>query len=212
MANMYMIHTCPQRLDYVQGILVPDMMAQGIKRDYIIVALDDKQEGNLKAFLSALEMLPKTGFAWHLQDDVVISSYFADQTEKEYKTDVICGYCCQTDPWICGKVSPSYAWFSFQCIGYSNEIAKEFLAWFEEKGKEQHPDWVNYNKFDDSFFHEFIKEKNYRAYNMRPNIVEHIDYLLGGSIVNEERSWQSQAFYWVEPERVEDVKKRLSNS
>jgi hypothetical protein len=58
----------------------------------------------------------------------------------------------------------------------------------------------------------FIKEKNYQAYNMSPNIVEHIDYLLGGSIVNEERSWQSRAFYWVEPERVEDVKKRLSNS
>ena len=211
MGNMYMIHTCPQRLDYVQGILVPDMMEQGIHRDNIIVTLDDEHKGNLKAFLSALETLPETGFTWHLQDDVVVCSEFAKVTEKEYSQDIICGYCCLADHGATGEVAAGAAWYSFQCIGYSNEIAKEFLTWFEEKGKQQYAEWVSYNKFDDSIFHEFIRGKNYRAYNVRPNLVEHIDYLIGGSIVNEGREWESHSTYWTEPERVEDVKRRLSS-
>lgn len=211
MKNMYMIHTCLQRLDYVQGILIPDMMEQGIARDYIVVALDDKQDGNLKAFLQALEMLPKTGFTWHLQDDVVISSGFAKATEKEYSQDIVCGYCCSADHGTTGEVEARAAWYSFQCIGYSNEIAKEFLAWFKESGREQYAEWVSYNKFDDSLFHKFISTKEYRAYNIRPNLVEHIDYLLGGSTVNEGRKWKSYSMYWPEPERVEDVKRRLIN-
>ena len=47
------------------------------------------------------------------------------------------------------------------------------------------------------------------ARNLSPNIVEHIDYLLGGSIANKKRKGALTSLYWIERELTDKLKDRL---
>ncbi len=205
MSEKYMIHACQKRYWYVTDFLIPEMLRQGIKLSQITVALDIQGKGNLKMFIESLKSLPEEGTTWHLQDDVVISKAFKDVTSSNMQQDIICGFCSQYDNLKEQTVEPKDAWYSFQCIKIPNRTAHDFVSWMKEVGKEKHKDWYKANKYDDSFFHEYLIEKRIKAFNYSPNLVENIDYLLGGSVINDNRGFVMKSQHWNEHEQVDKV-------
>lgn len=207
----YMIHAHPKRGWYVYKYLIPQMLEQGIRRNEIIVQMDDLDLGNLEAFITSLEELPAEGTTWHLQDDVLLSTRFASATKELSKEPIVtCGFCGRYDenPQS-GFVEPEKAWYSFQCIMIPNEVAHRFLKWFNLTGAHEHEEWFQAGKYDDSYFHEFLIKKKMPARNLSPNIVEHIDYLLGGSIANKKRKGALTSLYWIEHDVTDKLKDRL---
>ena len=51
-----------------------------------------------------------------------------------------------------------------------------------------------------------------RVWNLAPNMVNHIDHLIGGSLINQGRNKPNEFLmskYWEEPELLDDIEKRL---
>jgi hypothetical protein len=67
------------------------------------------------------------------------------------------------------------------------------------------------NKGDDTFFHEFMA--CWHPYdvveNVRPNLVEHVDWLLGGSTLHHFRDYLARAEYWEDDELVEALRTQI---
>ena len=215
------IHTCNNRKWYVNEYLIPSLVKQNIKQQEIKVWCDDKHIGNLRAFVECMQWIGQNldigGAAWHLQDDVIVSKDFAKTIRKNYKGQIVCGFCCSKwDTYTSNKIGEQPTenlWFSFPCICIPNKYALEFVQWFQETGSRIHRfnNLLKANKGDDSFFREFIAYQHHRqkGFNLKPNIVEHIDWLIGGSQVNVDRKGDARAFYWEEEELVEELKKKL---
>ena len=219
----YMIHACPPRMWYVNGYLLPSMLAQGIPRDDITVWNDAKGLGNLQSFLQSMKLcsILKEPGVWHLQDDVVLSASFAKRTDalaKARDEPVICGFGCDFGDGVIGFTgrSPvSALWYSFPCIYISNVLAGEFADWFEREAKtgERYRDNLASGKMDDWFFREFLTSRHHGefVYHETPALVDHVDYLIGGTVVNPRRLRKyNPAKYWAEPEIIEDLRARLN--
>lgn len=210
----YLIHAVPDRMWYVMDYLVPSMVGQGISEKDIRVYNDENEEGNLMAFRKSLADLPEMGGTWHLQDDVLISSKFKEVTDC-YDRGIVCGFCSSySDPTLHGKVEPCNMWYSFPCIRIPNRIAWEFLKWLDTDALSDptYAKYINGNKYDDTLFREFIRivHGGTKVINLKPNIVEHIDYLIGGSISNPHRSnGTARSVLWTEPKLVDALKKSL---
>lgn len=198
----YMIHSCNKRLWYVKKYLIPSMIKQGIKEENIILWNDSESWGNLSSWLKSCEYIRDnediTWGIWHLQDDVLICHDFKNITEEFYDINremIRCGFVADT--W--GRISKAYwgfqssdhMWLSFQCIYIPNQYIVEFLEWFKYKTKvlKELQDRVATGKQDDFIFYRFMKSrhKNELVFNIKPNLVEHIDYLIGGSVASEDR-------------------------
>lgn len=203
--SRYLIHCCNSRKWYVHEHLIPSMLAQGIKESNITVYQDVKRRGNLEAFVRSLENLPQSGGTWHLQDDVIISSDFKKKTE-EYNRGVVCGFCsCYSENEPAGYVSPKHLWYSFPCIRIPNSYAHGFVKWFREDAEhnKEYSLWINKKKYDDSMFQIYLEDYKPKAevLNLSPNIVNHIDYMIGGSLVNKNRNIKKVlSIKWNEPE------------
>lgn len=150
--------------------------------------MDNGGEGNLYATMNSFLYC---GDAWHLQDDVCICHDFAERTkDPEFIT---CGFCRldMSVPDTSGKQKADKMWFSFPCIYIPGNIAKGCAEWFYAEGsKTENKDLkrlIELRKGDDSFFREYIDTHypDIEVVNMKPNLVAHIDYLIGGSIANK---------------------------
>ena len=210
----YIIHTCPKRLWYVEEFLLPSMTAQGIKPEDIKVWNDAEGIGNLRATMKSFSEIPMDGQGtWHLQDDVIISSNFKALTEK-HNEGIVCGFCSRySEERPTGDTTLRNIWYSFPCIRIPNNLARECSKWFYHGAinDAKYKNWVESKKHDDEAFKEFLKLKHpdIRVYNLVPNIVNHVDYLLGGSLVNSQRDKIATSLYWGEPQLVEELKKKL---
>ena len=214
MGYKYMIHTCNQRRWYVNKFLIPSMLEQGIKKDEIIVAVDSNNSGILISTMQMFDWIGRTQdwseVMWHLQDDVIISSDFAKRT-KELYGDVVCGFCSKYDESKkYGPVDREQMWYSFPCIGIKNFLAKECAEWFFENAvyNSKYKSMIASRKYVDTFFRYFVQQysKLVKVFNCKPNLVDHVDYLLGGSIVNQQRpESQIRAWYWDEGDRVKTL-------
>lgn len=211
-----MIHTYPKRLWYVMDYLVISLVEQGISKEDIIIWNDVNREGNLMSCMKSFESMVEEGETWHLQDDVIISSDFAKKSQEQ-PDGVVCGFCSQVcRQWSDGYQTVDKMWYSFPCIKIPNSIARECADWFftyaSKKGNFKH--WVDAKKFDDSFFREFMlqKHRGEKVFNLKPNIVNHIDYLLGGSIVNKALCCKRDSVYWTEPELIDKLKMEIQHS
>lgn len=216
----YMIHTCNKRLWYVEKYLIPSMEEQGILRENIIVWKDTKKLGNLESFVKSMKWIANNqtylGGIWHLQDDVVISRRFKELTEK-YNTGFAAGFSNKINDGgnlnMIGVVQFNWAWFSFPCIRIPNRYAKEFVDWYENDvvPNKLFEDWRNDGKNDDAIFKQFMLRNHPEevCQNFIPNIVDHIDYLIGGSIINQQREGTRRAYWFEEPKVVEDLEKAL---
>lgn len=206
MAN-YLIHACPERMWYVDNYLVPSLRNQGINN--IIVSCDRLHLGNLESCMKVFGSLEDDGYGtWHLQDDVIICRNFREITER-YDYGVVCGFTHSRSA-NTGFVLPDKMWYSFPCIRISNGIAKECSQWYYSFAKKyaKYYEWVHMGKCDDNFFYEFMNKycSTLDVLNLVPNLVDHIDYLLGGSMVNQYRNGeQFRSAYFEDVDLVDQL-------
>ena len=219
----YMIHSTPKRQWYVEDFLIPSMVEQGIFSKEIMVYCDRKGKGNLFSCMDAFRYCgehPVEGGTWHLQDDVIISRDFARKT-REYHEGVVCGNVIKDwgPNWLAtGKQPASELWYSFQCIRIPDELAGECAKWFYEDASKRtsakYRNRVLRNKHDDDFFQFFLLEKYPDMFitNLKPNIVDHIDYMIGGSLVNDERKRKiNRVAYWEDEDLIKELEEDLKD-
>lgn len=215
----YMIHTCKDRHWYVKEYLVPSIIKTGIRPSDVIIWLDKKELGCLESCMSAFLYTQNYKYGdsdgvWHLQDDVIICKDFKELTEK-YDSGVVCGYCWSEDRYsnLTGYVEPKRMWYSFPCIRIPNDIAVACGEWFYKDviHNYQYHQWVTAKKYDDSIFKIYMMDYTLElATNLKPNLVDHIDFLIGGSVVNQTRSFsETRAQYFEDRYLVDELKEKL---
>ena len=216
----YLIHTCLQRHWYVKDYLIPSMTAQGIPEEEIQVWLDTERKGNLASCIESFRDCGKyPGGTWHLCDDVVICRDFAART-KEHDSGIVCGYAYELDvrrngPRT-GDVSVPDMWWSFPCIRIPNRLAEECADWitWDASHREMYRYYVDSGKHDDYFWMEFLmaKHRNVRVLNLAPALVDHIDYLIGGSVINRDRGRpETRTAFWEDHTVITELEEKLKN-
>lgn len=220
----YLIHSCNNRKWYVDEYLIPSMIEQGISKEDIHVYNDDNCEGNLVSFVKSCDKIVRdTGIdeqVWHLQDDVLICSKFKQLTETLGKEDnIICGFISVYDEDVrpgVGKVRDGM-WWSFPCIKIPNKITRKFVDWTNTYvwRDNQFAKWIQEKKYDDALFKVYIT--NYHpdceVVHVAPTLVEHVDYLIGGSEINEQRKKSGvlnvRSLFWEDEYLVEELADKL---
>lgn len=216
-----MIHTCNQREWYVFDFLIPSLVEQGIDKQDIKVWHDYTRIGNLKSFAASMKWVGQNcdlhKAIWHLQDDVVISKHFKETIDQEYE-GIACGFVCYDwSPRSIDKIGRTPAkdmWYSFQCIRIPNKLARQFYVWFYNKAVTDNRLWGLYKegKHDDEFWRTFVYENHVREHvmHLKPNIVDHIDWMIGNSTINDRgHDKVRRAFYWEDNGEVRDLEQKL---
>lgn len=208
-----LIHACPRRMWYVEEFLIPALEDQGA--DHIEVWNDTEGKGNLRACMESFAARSGEGGTWHIQDDVLIRRDFVELCRK-YDDGVVYGFCneqFQDDPGQTGRVSVEDAWHSFQCVRIPDAYARECAAWLHTGGRnnENYSLWVASAKMDDSVFRAFLISEHGREMvtNLRPNLVEHVDWIVGGSILSPYRGFIARAYYWDDEDLVNELKEAV---
>lgn len=209
-----MIHTTPTRIWYVIEHLYPSLLEQGVKHSDILIHNDAAGEGNLLSTLHSFTELTMCGSTWHLQDDIILAPDF-NKARKYFdnsnKGGVICGFCSQYDDTCSGVVHVSKMWYSFPCIRIPNTYARGFIKFVnDEKNKEKYKVLIENNKYDDSLFKEYMiqKHKNDYVFNCKPNLCDHIDYLIGGSLISS-RKEQIRSRYFEHQNLIDKLQQDL---
>lgn len=219
MSAEVMIHACKDRAWYVNDFLIPSMLEQGIKEEQITLWMDDKGNGCLKQWLNSCEYLKdKPGGTWHVQDDVLIASDFAEKIEK-YDKGIVCGFChdlYETEGvQHLGYQLAFLMWqSSFPCIRIPNEVLGHFYKWFydvavHDKGFQK---YIKTGKCDDTIFRLFMCNERSAdiVYNLAPHLVEHVDYLIGGSQVNQWRGYAAMGAYFYDDYLVDNLIEKIA--
>ena len=225
----FLIHTCQSRMWYVKDFLLPSMVEQGIDPEHIFVYQDRNRIGNLRAFIDSsnrlVRMCLKNGIqsVWHLQDDVCICKDFGERIrileEGEPASTIICGFTCAYDKMPEAgrfKVHEDKLWFSFPCIRIPTTILEEFVSWANLNlwQSDYFGCWVRRNKGDDLIFKEWLFDRYGYAdvLNLAPNLVNHIDDLIGGTVCNKQRDKEqnTRSIFWIDDSIIEDLEKRLN--
>ncbi len=212
-----LIHAVPERMWYVEEFLISALEAQGAEE--IEVWNDTEKKGNLTACMESFAAREGDGGTWHLQDDVLPCRDFVKRI-RELDEGVVYGFTCAhfgDDPQQTGTVYAPDAWHSFQCIripdAYARECAEWVLtgAWSPASAASELPALWAANKGDDSFFREFLLTRHGREQmrNVKPNLVEHVDWLIGGSILSPWRGFLARAYHWDDGELIQALKERL---
>lgn len=225
--SKYIIHSCNDRQWYVDQYLVPSMIKQEIAKDDILVFQDKEGIGPLKHFLQYMEQIQDLpDDAWHLQDDVIICKDFRKRTEVLDK-GIVCGFCdsYDTDEAIAynrelaiGETKPEFEWYSLQCIRVPSEIVKGFLYWYNNiavNDGELIRRYIQHNKHEDTLLRMYIRgyHPDYPVINLKPNLVDHIDYLLGGSVVNNQRGIKDvRSLFFEDTDLVQELEEKIHDS
>lgn len=215
-----LIHAVPSRMWYVENYLIPVLEDQGAES--IRIWNDLEHRGNLRACMDAFAAMEGDGGTWHLQDDVLPCRDFV-QICRMHDLGVVYGFCCQwffDDPGQAGFVYPEDAWHSFQCVRIPDEYARACAEWFDsDRWRElQDPELellYEDDRGDDSFFRRWLQETHpaEAVRNMTPNLVEHIDLLIGGSVIprNQWRDYVARAHSFPDGDLVEQLRRELKN-
>lgn len=223
-----MIHACPTRKWYVDQYLIPSMLEQGIPEDDIQVWEDTEGIGNLESCMCSFASLPETGDTWHLQDDVVISKLFAITTEElDPIKGIMTGFCSGYDADTyanknhipIGHVTPDKMWYSFCCIRIPNIMARQCADWYFNIAKndgEMIRLYINGRKNDDMVFRRYLDVyyNHESIYNLVPNLVDHVDYLLGGSLINKARDPQKnvRSVFWEDKDIIDALERKINGT
>ena len=211
-----LIHACPERMWYVEGFLKPELLAQGA--DDVAIWNDTEKKGNLLACMESFAARSGTAGTWHIQDDVLPCSDFVQRC-REMDDGVVYGFCNEQftdDPRQTGTVYIEDAWHSFQCVRIPDEYARECAEWFyseewKKSASAELPVLHKLNKGDDSFFREFLlmKHGTETVINAKPNLAEHVDWIIGGSVLHPWRGYLARAFYWDDEQLVDELKAKV---
>lgn len=213
----YMIHTYPKRLWYVEQYLIPSMLEQGIAKEDITVYNDINKDGNLRACMKAFASCPNDiGGTWHLQDDVIICKDFKQRTEW-YDNGVVCGFSSSLydggENNKRGAVPRNRMWFSFPCIRIPNMWARQCADWVLKYiiGNPVYREYWEKGVNDDWAFRQYLKEfqRDCVALNIIPNLVDHVDYLLGGGSGGK-RKQEVRAQYWTDDDLVKELEEKIN--
>lgn len=211
----YTIQSCKDRLWYVEQYLIPSMCVQGIDRDNITVFLDEEEKGCLETCMQKFKAADDD--IWYLQDDVIICSDFKERTEQCVDS-IVCGFCgnFERNKKYIGIVNKQNMWFSFPCIYIPQYIANGCAEWYFNFviHNSQYRMWIRDKKYDDSIFYIYVQDycDAVEVLNLSPNLVDHVDYLIGGSMINKIRDHDATALYFVEPELIEKLEKQLNGN
>lgn len=218
MGTSILIHSCPERRKYVDECLVPSMIEQGIDRDDIVVWTDWDRVGNLASCIESFkwaEMHRRE--TWHLQDDVIICRDFAERI-RGAPDGVVCGFCadCFEDCFVPGPVMPLQMWqSSFPCIKIPDDIAGDFARWVTGVAgiREDLRPMVETGRKDDTLFRIYMLEEHYTmpVYNMLPHLVDHVDYLIGGSVINKWRGYIARSSHFEDEYLITELKRKLAS-
>lgn len=212
----YMIHACPKRMWYVTQFLVPSMLKQGIEKEQISIYCDEEGQGNLVACMNAFLAVPDdNGGTWHLQDDVLICKDFKERTEK-YNSGFISGF--GSDMYDahqpCGLSKLSNMWWTFPCVRIPNRVARDCAKWVLEYivHNPVYAERTKHGKSGDDWAYRlyaqnFLKDK--MCMQLLPTLVEHIDYLIGGSSMGSGRKYDCKSLQFDDMDLVSDLKRRL---
>lgn len=209
-----MIHACPQRMWYVDGYLAPSLREQGLD---VEVWNDEKGVGCLESCMQSFRAVgERPGATWHLQDDVVVCRDFAARI-RDLQDGVVCGMYFEafgpSEQYV-GKAPACFMWNSFPCIRIPNEIAGECAEWFytDARYRPELQKWVSTGKKDDTLWHEFFRERHAEDFvtNVKPSLAEHIDWLIGGSVINKWRGFIARSKFWEDEALIEELKVRLA--
>ena len=212
-AMKYVIHACPKRLWYVKSHLVPSMQEQGCEN--ISVDVDEEYKGSLYAYMNSFLQLPNDNSGtWHLQDDVLICKDFKHRTEL-YNGGVVCGFSSAmydgSKP--AGLVDIKDKWFSFPCIRIPNKIARNCAEWVTQYiiGNMVYETFWKLGRNEDWAFWQFMKDycKGMKILNLAPNLVDHVDYLIGGSASAKNRENPCRSRFFEDVELVEKLERSL---
>ena len=216
----YMIHAAPPRMWYVEGWLIPSMLAQGILPEEILVTCDEYGRGNLISCMESFKLCAEDdGGTWHLQDDVLISRDFAERT-REHDLGVVCGFGCGNfgaQGQQAGRQPAAFMWYSFQCIRIPNTLAAECAAWFydDAQHRSEYQSLIADKRHDDRFWRDFMLEKHRDMWvtNLTPCLVEHVDFLIGGTLINRLRAAkENRAIRFEDGDLVEKLREEISAS
>lgn len=210
-----LIHAYPKRMWYVTGFLVPELRRQGA--DEIGVWNDIEGLGNLRACMAAFASRPGDGDegTWHIQDDVLLCRDFVQRCRAHDK-GVVYGFCCTAftdDPSKAGRVSVRDAWHSFQCVRIPDAYARDCAAWLDGDAKLQgdYQTWIDSGKMDDSVFRAYLVAKHTRetVENLLPSLVEHVDWIVGGSVLHPWRGYLARAYGWEDEDLIRELKEAV---
>lgn len=211
-----MIHAYPKRMWYVTDFLVPMLKEQGAED--ISVWNDTEKWGCLESCMKSFASMEGDGGTWHIQDDVLPCRDFVKRC-RELDDGVVYGFCNEDftdDPTQTGIVYAPDVWHSFQCVRIPDQYARECADWFYSYGWRNSPMpelqiLVGRKSGDDTFFREFLQmcHGTERFRNVKPNLVEHVDWIIGGSILSPYREFSARAYYWDDEELVEELKKAV---
>ena len=214
----YLIHTYPKRLWYVEKYLIPSMLKQGISEKDIYIYNDEYKKGNLFAFMESLdyinENLKKEKGLWHLQDDVILCKNFKEESIKA-SDKVINGFVNKNYANVekSGEVNVKEYWYSFPCIYIPYKYTKGFNEWVESV-REKAPYRKKYitGRYDDYFFYKYLETefKNDTMINLKPNLVDHIDYLIGYT-TGKRRKVQVRAEYFKDLDLVKELERSIKD-
>lgn len=213
--SKYLIHTYPKRLWYVEEYLIPSMLKQNIAEVDITIYNDIKHEGNLRACLNAFLSVPDDdNGTWHLQDDIIICKDFKERTEA-YDEGLVAGFSSYYDDRRHGgqgKVNQSLMWFSFPCIRIPNKYARHSAEFTERSiiGNEAYRRYWEKGVNDDWCFRQYLNafHPDDDAINLAPNLVDHIDYLLGGGSGGQ-RKREVRAKYFNDTELILELENQI---
>jgi len=202
---------------YVEEFLLPSLEEQGAEN--VSVWLDDRGMGCLSSCMEAFASCSGDGGTWHLQDDVLLCRDFAERCRDLDARGVVYGFCCRQfgdNPKIRGEVYMPDTWHSFQCVRIPDAWARGCADWYFSGAWHESPsDELELleakNSGDDTFFREFLLCRHGRgtAYNAAPSLVEHVDLLLGGSVVNVWRGFWARSDLWEDEELVAELRRAI---
>ena len=211
-----LIHAVPERMWYVNEFLIPVLRAQGAES--IEIWNDETHEGNLAACMASFAAREGDGGTWHLQDDVLPCRDFVKRC-RDLDEGVVFGFCCRNfndrlDAF--GRVYAPDAWNSFQCVRIPDAYARECASWVrsmrweKESPAPELPILWQVGKGDDTFFHEFLQccHPTEIVENVKPNLVEHVDWIIGGSTL-QWRDYIAKAEFWDDEDLIAALRARI---
>lgn len=210
-----LIHACPQRMWYVNEQLAPSLIAQGAD---VEIWNDKEGKGNLKACMESFAARKGDGATWHIQDDVLVCRDFVKRCEQY--DGIVYGFCNERftdDASKVGAVSVHDSWHSFQCVRIPDAYARECADWvrsgaWKESTNRELPILHERGIGDDTFFREFLLARHGTdtVTNAKPNLAEHVDFLIGGSVLSWYRDFRPRAHYWEDEELVTELRVKLN--
>ena len=158
---------------------------------------------------------PAEDGTWHIQDDVLLCRDFVERC-RQHDEGVVYGFCnveFTDDPLQTGRVSVEDAWHSFQCVRIPDAYARECAAWLDGPGRTSglYPVWIRSGKMDDDVFRTFLRDQHSRetVENLKPNLVDHVDWIIGGSILSPWRGHIARAYYWDDEDLVRELQEAV---